>query len=220
MRRGPRLVRVVGRSTQKQSGVVSVLASAGRAAGGGSGGAVGRAREKDADGVGERGSREWQVEINVNRSRRVSYHVQWVDAVVACLSHSGLPSSALCNLSAGHETSRLCILVAMATQQRPPSPASGPQPIRKLDQSVINRIAAGEVSNKAGRLDSCSSFLQIIHRPASALKELIENSVDAGSTSIRVTVKDGGMKLLQIQDNGSGIRVRISENLLLYCTVQ
>ena len=107
----------------------------------------------------------------------------------------------------------------MATQQRTPSPSPGPQPIRRLEQSVINRIAAGEVRQRASRTDSGSPLLQIIHRPASALKELIENSLDAGSTSIRVTVKDGGMKLLQIQDNGSGIRVRMPGLLILSYSV-
>lgn len=61
--------------------------------------------------------------------------------------------------------------------------------IQQLSASVVNKIAAGEV----------------IERPASAVKELMENSLDAGSTRIDVTVEHGGTELIRIADNGCGV---------------
>lgn len=95
---------------------------------------------------------------------------------------------------------------------------AGPRPIKKLSKDVINQIAAAEVN--PGSLDSfrkchTDGVGQIIHRPANAIKELIENSLDAGSTSIKLTLKDGGLKLIQIADNGHGIH---KADLPLFCT--
>lgn len=61
--------------------------------------------------------------------------------------------------------------------------------IRLLPDSVANQIAAGEV----------------IQRPASVVKELVENAVDAGATSIQIIIRDAGRTLIQVVDNGCGM---------------
>lgn len=67
--------------------------------------------------------------------------------------------------------------------------AAMPRRIRKLDEAVINKIAAGEV----------------IERPSSVLKELIENSIDAGASMIEVEALKGGTEAIVVRDNGAGI---------------
>ena len=62
--------------------------------------------------------------------------------------------------------------------------------IKVLDQNTINKIAAGEV----------------IEKPSSVIKELVENSIDSGATAVTVEVKGGGLSFLRVTDNGAGIK--------------
>ena len=68
-------------------------------------------------------------------------------------------------------------------------------PIRRLSEDMVNRIAAGEV----------------VERPASVVKELVENAIDAGAHRIRVAIEFGGKKLVFVEDDGDGMSAEDAE---------
>ena len=74
-----------------------------------------------------------------------------------------------------------------------------PDIIQLLPDSVANQIAAGEV----------------IQRPASVVKELVENAIDAGATTITINIKDAGRTLIQVIDNGPGIDPAHLDNIFV-----
>ena len=72
--------------------------------------------------------------------------------------------------------------------------------IRLLPDHVANQIAAGEV----------------VQRPSSVVKELMENAIDAGATDIQLIIKDGGKTLIQVVDNGNAMQRQKFKKLKIY----
>jgi len=92
--------------------------------------------------------------------------------------------------------------MAFAAQERDIKTDTAPS-VKRLEESVVNRIAAGEV----------------IERPASVIKELVENAVDAGADRIEIVTAHGGKTLIRVTDNGHGMtRENLSLAIERHCT--
>ena len=76
--------------------------------------------------------------------------------------------------------------------------------IQKLDNKTINQIAAGEV----------------VERPSSIVKELVENSIDADASAITVEIENGGVSLVRVTDNGIGMDEKMLKHHFKACNQQ